>query len=71
MRVPKPYGNKYVITPITFGDKIRNRRIELNLLQKDVAVIIGVCEDTITYWENNRVTPQEKHFKKIQFFLKL
>jgi len=43
------------------GEKIRNRRIELKLLQKDVAKIIGVSEDTITFWENNRATPQAKH----------
>jgi len=71
MRVPKPYGNKYVTNPRTLGEKIRNKRIKLNLLQKDLAAIIGVCEDTITYWENNRVTPQKKYKYKILSFLKI
>jgi DNA-binding XRE family transcriptional regulator len=39
------------------------------LLQKDVAGIIGVCEDSITYWENNRYEPHVKHYPKIIQFL--
>ncbi len=36
------------MNPTTIGDKIRNRRIELNLLQKDVAVIIGAILEVET-----------------------
>ena len=43
--------------PQTLGEKIRNRRLELGLLQKDVANIIGTYEDAVTYWENNCVQP--------------
>lgn len=55
--------------PKTIGDLIRNRRIELNLFQKEVAEIIGVSEDCITYWENERSIPQKRHLSKITSFL--
>ena len=55
--------------PHTIGEKIRNRRLELRLLQKDVADIIGICEYTDTYWENDRAEPQIKHHLKLIKFL--
>jgi len=38
--------------PVTLGDHLRRRRIELGLYQKDVAVQIGVTASTIWNWEN-------------------
>ena len=67
--VCKPLGNKAVILPATIGDKLKNRRIELGLLQKDVANMIGVCEDSITLWENNRNEPSIIYYPKIIIFL--
>ena len=53
---------------ITVGDHLRKKRLELHLLQKDVAKKFGVSEDTITNWENNRHSPQGKlMLKAIQF----
>ena len=60
---------KYVTNPTTLGEKLRNKRLELSLLQKDVAGIIGVSEDTITYWENERATPQVHLYPKVIEFL--
>lgn len=65
----KPLGIKYVENPTTIGEKIRNRRLELGLLQKDVAEIMGVCEDTITFWENGRAIPQLNLYPKVTKFL--
>jgi transcriptional regulator with XRE-family HTH domain len=62
-------GDKYVENPVTLGDRIRNRRLELGLLQKNVARMIGVSEDTITFWECNRFDPSEKYMRKIRLFL--
>ena len=39
--------------PVTLGDHLRRRRIELGLFQKDVAIQIGVTTSTIWNWENN------------------
>lgn len=62
-------GNNRVINPTTIADKLKNRRIELGLLQKDVAKLIGVCEDSITLWENNRNEPSIIYYPKIIKFL--
>ncbi|MBK8684321.1 MAG: helix-turn-helix transcriptional regulator [Bacteroidetes bacterium] len=39
------------------------------LLQKEVAKIIGVTEDCITYWENGRSKPMKKYQLRIESFL--
>ncbi len=54
---------------MTLGDKIRNRRLELQLLQKEVAVIIGVTEDSITNWESNLCEPEVRYMPAIIKFL--
>jgi DNA-binding XRE family transcriptional regulator len=38
--------------PVSLGDHLRRRRIELGLYQKDVAVQIGVTASTIWNWEH-------------------
>ena len=66
--VGKPLSN-LIINPTTIGEKLKNRRIELGLLQKDVANVIGVCEVSITLWENNRNEPSIIYCPKIIQFL--
>jgi DNA-binding XRE family transcriptional regulator len=39
--------------PVTLGDHLRRRRLELGLYQKDVAAKIGVTTSTIWNWEHN------------------
>lgn len=53
----------------TIGQRIRRKRLELKLEQKEVAAIIGTCEDTITGWENARCEPQIQYAPKIIAFL--
>jgi DNA-binding XRE family transcriptional regulator len=48
---------------------LRKRRLDLTLLQKDVAKMIGVKEDTIYNWENNRSSPQLHYVPRIIEFL--
>jgi DNA-binding transcriptional regulator YiaG len=52
-----PLSPKYPKQIITIADHLRKRRLDLKLLQGDVARMIGVSEDTITYWENGRTVP--------------
>jgi len=33
--------------------------------QKDVAVRLGVSEDSVCYWENNRVEPSSRMLERI------
>ncbi len=53
----KPKPAEYPATLNTLGDRLRARRLDLGLYQKDVAVLFGVTVDTICYRENNRVRP--------------
>jgi len=39
------------------------------MLQKEVATILKVSEDSVTYWENNRVQPMINHLPEIIEFL--
>lgn len=43
--------------------------MELDLRQYDVANILGVCEDTITGWENGRSVPQIQFYPSLIQFL--
>jgi DNA-binding XRE family transcriptional regulator len=65
----QPYGEKYVKDPKSLGEYLRNRRMEMHLLQKDVAERFNVSEDCITYWENGRSKPQVQFYPKIIAFL--
>jgi transcriptional regulator with XRE-family HTH domain len=51
------------------GEHLKKRRLRLGLLQKEVAAIIEVSEDTITYWENGRAVPMIHHYPNIISFL--
>jgi len=62
-------GCKYINDPVSLGEKIRNKRLELGWLQKELAIFIGVCEDSITGWENNRARPQKQSIPEISVFL--
>ena len=67
--VHKPLGINYNDNPVTIGEKIRNKRLELRLLQKDIAHILSVSEDCITNWENNRTAPETRYMPAIISFL--
>lgn len=60
---------RYVENPTMLGERLRNRRLELNLLQKDVAAIVGVTEDCITLWEGGKSKPHVSYYPKLIQFL--
>lgn len=68
-KVSKPLEIQHVEFPQTIGQHIRKKRAQLRLLQKEVAEQIGVSEDSITYWENERAIPQIQFYPKIVQFL--
>ncbi len=65
--LPKPTG--YPHEPVTIGEHLKKRRIDLKLLQRDVAKIFSVSEDCITYWERGRSTPRVNYGPQIIEFL--
>lgn len=64
-----PKSPKYPKSLITIADHLKKRRMDLGLFQEDVAIIIGVSTDCITYWENERSLPQIHFMPKIVEFL--
>jgi transcriptional regulator with XRE-family HTH domain len=69
IRCPKPKPTAYPRTISTLGDHIRTRRLDLKLLQGQVADRIGVHELTITNWERNATAPAIRHIPAIIQFL--
>lgn len=65
----KPMDSSYPKDPTSIGEHIRKKRIELKLFQKDLVDLFGVSEDFITYWENNRSTPQIHYYPALIRFL--
>jgi len=65
----KPTSGAYPKKLVTLGNHLRKRRLDLGLLQKDVAVLIGVDTNTITIWEKNRGGPKLKFVPRIIDFL--
>jgi transcriptional regulator with XRE-family HTH domain len=53
----KPLPKAYPRELKTIGDHIRKRRLDLGLLQKEVAEQIGVDKTTIMNWERGRNSP--------------
>jgi transcriptional regulator with XRE-family HTH domain len=68
-RVPKPKSGYYPQQINSLGDHIRVRRLDLRLLQKQVADQIGVHELTITSWEGNATIPEVRYMPAIIQFL--
>ncbi|QHS56423.1 helix-turn-helix transcriptional regulator [Mucilaginibacter sp. 14171R-50] len=67
----KPPSKDIPVNPQTLGEHIRKARIERGLLQREVAEVFGVCEDTIVGWENGRSFPQRKYQNKILHFINI
>jgi transcriptional regulator with XRE-family HTH domain len=69
LRAEKPRSEHYPKEINTLGDHVRSRRLNLKLLQKQVAEQIGVNAATITNWERNTSTPVTRYIPAIIRFL--
>ena len=65
----KPSPLPYPAQLNTLGDHIRKRRLDLGLLQREVAEELGVTESTIWNWEANYSSPQLRLIPKVIAFL--
>ena len=54
----------------TLGDRLKAKRMDLGLLQKDVGKILGVTPDTVLNWEKSYSTPVGERLSSLQRFLK-
>lgn len=69
LRGQKPPSAEYPAEIQTIGDHIRKHRLDLSLLQKQVAVQIGTDNSTVTTWELGHTSPGFRHFPAIRRFL--
>jgi transcriptional regulator with XRE-family HTH domain len=65
---PRELPKGYPIHIKTIGEHIRKRRLDLGLLQIEVARQIGVTESTVWNWEHG-TEPELKHMPAILAFL--
>lgn len=69
LTAPRPRSPAYPRELNTIGDHLRNRRLDLGLLQKEVAQRVGVDTASVTNWENNRSSPSLHSIPRIIRFL--
>jgi len=55
----------YIKSPEALSKHLRKRRLELGLLQQDVAVRLNACVWTYRNWENGRTTPGAIIYRRI------
>jgi transcriptional regulator with XRE-family HTH domain len=62
MTLPRPIvpPKGYPVPPVTIGEHLRKRRLDLGLLQSQVAERIGVTPSTVWNWEHGRL-PKPRH----------
>jgi transcriptional regulator with XRE-family HTH domain len=69
LKAEKPKNPAYPESLNSLGDHIRKRRLDLKLLQKEVAKRLEVDTTTITNWELNRTSPSLPFLPRIIEFL--
>ena len=69
LRGQKPPRPDYPPEVETLGDRIRARRIDLGLRQRDVAEMIGVSSFTVGNWEAGKTDPAVQYLPRIANFL--
>jgi len=57
LKARKPRNPSYPEDLKTLGDPIRKRRLDLGMLQRDVAMLVNAITSTVTNWEKNRTAP--------------
>lgn len=67
LKTAKP--TPYPAEPTTIGERLKKRRHELGLRQKDVARRLKVNESTVVDWENMKKSPSVRYYARIVRFL--
>ena len=57
LKAQRPLPRSYPQALATIGDHLRKRRLDLGLLQREVAAQLGVVPSTVTNWELSRTAP--------------
>jgi ribosome-binding protein aMBF1 (putative translation factor) len=65
--VPKPKG--YPKSPTTYGDYLKQARLDKRITQPELAQELNVFTSTIDKWERQKIKPNTKNKEKIIAFL--
>ena len=57
LRSPKLIAREYPTELRSIGDHVRKRCLDLGLLQREVALLVGVDKTTVFNWETGRAAP--------------
>jgi len=69
IRADLPRNSRYPTELRTLSDHLRKRRLDLGLLQREVARKLGVSEATVWQWETRRTEPETQYIPRIHDFL--
>jgi transcriptional regulator with XRE-family HTH domain len=69
LRAKRPISPAYPKSLKTLGDHLRKKRLDLGLLQREVALKLGVDEASVHNWERNLTKPSIALIPKILKFL--
>ena len=69
LKGPRPLPRSYPQVIATIGDHLRKRRLDLGLLQRQVAEQIGADTCSVTNWELNHTEPELRFLPGIIRFL--
>jgi DNA-binding transcriptional regulator YiaG len=59
----------YSQNPQTLGAHLKKRRLQVSLLQREAADMLGVSTDTVVNWEKDRTEPVAAQFRPDVAFL--
>ena len=69
LRGEKPQPKGYPVNPQTIGEHLKKKRMDLNLLQREMARQIGVDLTTYRNWEWHRTSPRVRYMPAVIKFL--
>lgn len=69
IRASKPKPDGYPNEPKTLGEHLKKRRLDLGLIQRDVAKRVEVDKTSVWNWETDRNVPELRFMPAILAFL--
>lgn len=69
LRAGKPKDSRYPKESKTIGDRLKARRLDLGLRQRDVAKVLGVSPSSVRHWELGQKVPKLQYQPVLGGFL--
>ncbi len=69
LRTDAPAKPGYLTNPQTLAERLKKRRHELGLLQREAAARLGVAETSYYAWERGRYEPSARYLARLRDWL--